>query len=184
MALWPGQYPTPNKNNAPPELEEDYDNALPIYVFSKNQFPPEPRKQADGWPYDSNTKNLMDPHSKGRRSLTTALGHSDGSPSRRAGNEPGIQGNGTFQKLQGSHTDGSMADSGGSVTVHGYAGWSSSPQGKEFDMPEGLDDNNMHTTQANPKGGLSKAPVVFFGGLNPGRKMRTKDQIDICRMKR
>lgn len=165
------QYPTPNKKetnpNQTPELEEDT-SGLPIYVFNNWEFPPRPTPDAQGWPYDANTTKLMDPHNKKRRSLTTSLQHSDGSPSRKGNMEPG---QGTFQSTQLASGDGSMAGSGAGITTQGAAGWSKSPPGKEFDMPEGLDDKNMYTTQPNPKGGLSKSVAVFFGGRNPDRNM-------------
>lgn len=113
----------------------------------------------------------MDPHHKGTRPLTTGLQHSDGSPSRKGNSEPGIQGQGTMQSTQLASGDGNMPGSGGSYTANGVAGWSSSPPGKEYDMPEGLDDKNMYTTQPNPKGGLLKSPPVFFGGRIPDRNM-------------
>ena len=64
-----------------------------------------------------------------------------------------------------------MGGSGATYTTQGVAGWSKTPPGKEFDMPEGLDDKNMYTTQPNPKGGLVKTAPVFFGGRVPDRNM-------------
>lgn len=121
----------------------------------------------------------MDPHSKHGRAIETI---GDGEPSEVPELSPG--GSDTFQKNQGSHnSSGNMSTSGGNLTNKGYPGWSSTPSNKTFtkdqevaakykpiEVGEGLDDDNMHTTQDNSgQGGLSKQVPVPFGGRNAGR---------------
>lgn len=121
----------------------------------------------------------MDPHVKHKRAFEM-LG--DGEPSDEAGLNPGVSGNGTFQKNQGAQNKtGNMSTTGGTLTTKGYPGWSSTPDGKGYDkdqepgvkyqpieVGEGLDDDDMHVTQDDSGlGGLSKQIPVSFGGRNP-----------------
>lgn len=151
------QYPVPNVNQR--EVEENYVNSQPVYIFSDTEFPPKPRKRDNDWPYDPNTLFISDPKNKKRRPL---LQSKDLTTNKNL-QQPGISGLGIFQKNNGSHTaSGNMPDATGNITTRGYPGLSSSPQGKEFDLPE-VDDKNMYTSQDNKTGGLVKSPVVFFG---------------------
>ncbi len=142
-----------------------------------NHFPPPPQANSGNeFPYDPETVLTMKPSSKHKRALET-LG--DGEASNIAGLNPGVSGNYDSQNLSGD-----MPTSGGTVANQTHPGWSSSPQGKEYNkdqapapksMPievgEGMDDNNMHTSQGSEEGGLSKQVAVTFGGNNTGRTM-------------
>ena len=50
-------------------IHEDFVNNLGMMSpnMDRNQFPPDPRPEDEGWPYDGCTKAYMDPKNKGRK---------------------------------------------------------------------------------------------------------------------
>lgn len=101
--------------------------------MNQDEFPPEPIMRAASWPYDPMTIGISDPKNKGGRK-PLMQGAFDYRPSREdaVGRNP----NGVFSKDSSQHTDGSSSISSNSYTQQGIPGWSSSPNGEEFDLPE------------------------------------------------
>jgi hypothetical protein len=98
--------------------------------MNPNEFPPEPKIRAASWPYDPGTLAASDPKNKdGRKPLMQ--GAFDYRPSK---GDPTANGLGIKSSM--SSGNGSSSMSSKSITTQGIPGWSSSPEGEEFDLPE------------------------------------------------
>ena len=126
--------------------KEDY-TSIPIGPpeINGNQFPPPPRARPAEFPYDAMTVAGMDPKNKAhKRSLT--MGKKDSAsikvllkkgifdPEMSLNQPGGDGGNGTQISMKPG--SGNMPGGGSSWSKQGVAGWSSSPPGKEFKLPD------------------------------------------------
>lgn len=136
------EYGINNVGQATPDLDP---NTLP------QQTPPE----ADDWPFDAMTKAIMDPHARRKRPLMQ--GPFDPNLEK---NKPGMGASGI--QSRNVHPVDNSTSQGGTLATKGSAGWSSTPQGKEFDIP---DDSVM---AVSPVG--SQIPQ-FQGGHSQQRRL-------------
>jgi hypothetical protein len=170
------QYPVPasSRKDQDPNLESEekikedagnYVNSLPTYSVNRNQFPPDPKQKTDDWPYDSMTVAAMAPRSKGRR-RPLMQGAFDPNMDK---NQPGVSGKGVQSKSAPHSRTNSTSSSGRSWSKQGTPGWSSSPPGREFNLPndrppDELPDD-LDIMKPSPVG--SSIPQFSQGG-NPG----------------
>jgi hypothetical protein len=144
--------------------KESYINNLGALVpdIKRYHFPPDPIEEPGQWPYDDMTKAAMDPHNKGKkRPLMTSLDPLDIDP--QAKDQSGTSDSGLYLKSPPHAQGNSMPVSGRSFDKRGTPGWSASPPGKEFELPDNID-----VTKPSPVG----SPIPnFFGGRNPDRRM-------------
>ena len=122
------QYPVP------PTMKKEFAiNATTMSAapeINPDEFPPAPLSRAPGWPFDSATLAAMSPRQKGKQ-IPLMQGPFD--PNKK---QIGGSGNGIFSKNSPHCKDNSTSTSGASLNIKGTPGWSSSPPGKEFDLPE------------------------------------------------
>jgi len=156
-------------------------DVTPRHVIPRHHFPPDPRDRPEGWPYDDATVAGMEPRGRGHlRGLTT------GPPVRYVFkqahpfrtdlrlNQPGgdASAGGIYQKSRHSR-DNSTPSGGKTWSKQGSPGWSSSPPGKEFDMPDDLrvdeveDEEEELNMEKNPPVGASR-PMLGYGGRDDG----------------
>jgi len=165
------QYPVPAKIRRDNEVEEDYINNLGQMNpdISPDHFPPEPRPDAVGWPYDGMTKAIMDPKNKGRkRPLMQGVFDPNFKKRQPGGDYGGSQG---IYSRETPHADNSQSSSGRSYDAKGRPGWSSSPPGKEFDLPNEIpDEEDLPDNIIGPSPVGSPIPQ-FQGGHSQQRRM-------------
>jgi len=177
------QYPVPaqNKRNCPKLLKfPKKENApakpfgkvdiTPKFIFYKHQFPPDPRGEVDDWPYDDMTKTGMKPVNKSRkRPLMMGKNPLDQDLRKRQPGGDGAGGGGIYQKNSPHFSDNSMSTAGNSSwSKRGVAGWSSSPPGKEFDLPYKENEEEISIEKNPPVG--TPVPMFGFGGRADGRR--------------
>jgi len=154
------QYPVPSKikrdNESGEEIDEDFINNLgslsPTMV--KYQFPHDQRDQDQDWPYSDATIAYMDPKNKrGKRGLTSNKKNngkvvkeknklkSPFNPNLKLGQPGGDYGGsqGIYSRSS-PHADNPTSSSGTSYDAKGKPGWSSSPSGKGYDLPDDMPD--------------------------------------------
>lgn len=192
------QYPIPpakrRKNHVNPEIgiEAGYKkdegmmakpqgktDATPHHDIPRHHFPPDPRDRPEGWPYDAATKAGMDPAKRGhRRGLTSGKDvryvFKKGNPFNtdlRLGQDGMDGGGGIYQKSR--HSRDNSTPSGPTWSKQGSPGWSSSPPGKEYDMPDDLrvdeldEEEEELNIEKNPPVG-SPLPMLGYGGRDDG----------------
>lgn len=108
----------------PSSIRRDNTKTEDISDLSPHQFPPDPREEPKKWPYDAMTKAGMDPKFKGKRK---PLMQGPFDPNLKKNRPGGDAGANALQSAPQPHADNSY---------HGRAGWSSTPPGKEYDLPE------------------------------------------------
>lgn len=170
------QYPVPSVIRRDNNVDEDFVNNLGQTAPEMNpdEFPPEPRKKPGEWPYDAMTTAAMSPKNKGRRrgmidSKTPGENPFNANLKKRlqpGGDYGGSQG---IYSRNSPHFDNPDSSSGRSYDAKGKPGWSSSPPGKQFDLPidpddmphqrETLTDKDLEKVFGNPPVG---APIPKF----------------------
>lgn len=161
----------------------------PKFDFRRDQFPPDPRSKADEWPYDDMTKAGMDPKNKSRkRPLNMSkLKDKDKQLKKyvfseknkgildldlRLGQPGGDAGGGIFKRNTPHSRDNSTSTAGNrSWSRRGQPGWSSSPAGKEFDLPDEPREsvNDIANFEENPPVG-APIPTLNYGGRVVGKE--------------
>jgi hypothetical protein len=164
----------------------------PKFVVQKHQFPPDPHNKDDDWPYDDMTTAAMKPSTKSRKRPLN-MSNDKGEKKKyifkekgkfdldlrlgQAGGD-GAGGAGLYQK--GIHSKQNYMSTAGNRTWDrkGIPGWSKSPEGKEFDLPddtkEGIDtkpanagdEDDTPSFMKNPPVG-SSIPTTNYGGRTP-----------------
>lgn len=123
-------------------------------------FPPDPRDEPEGWPYDDATTAGMDPKARSpKRPLMTAKDNNGEkitvytfrsfNPDMRQPGGDGAGGGGVYRKAGVNVRHNNMSSRGQSWDRKGMPGWSSSPRGQEFDLPGDEKEENM--------GGMAKS---------------------------
>jgi len=151
-------------------------------TFQRHQFPPDPRPEAGDWPYDDHTVQGLKPKNRSRlKSLTAGKNNVSYVFKKTPKSPPATVGMGIHAK-SAPHAAGNSTPSGGSsYTRQGTPGWSSSPTGAEFDLPNEKEEDSQEEEVENELPGneveFLKNPNTgagipqFFGGRNPGRRM-------------
>ena len=201
-------FPTPTTLKGDDEVINSLTNPEELDEFAgahgpesppRHHLPPDPIDEPGEWPYDDMTTAGMATKNKQRkRSITSSK-----KPKKRinryvfgnvndkdlAVTAPGVSGKGVSQK-SAPHSDGDQPSGGSSWSTRGRPGWSSSPPGKEFEIPpkslftkdrKRIEDDNQKVVNA---GDNDDEPSIFknantgqgipqmgHGGRNPGRRL-------------
>lgn len=184
------KYPVPSNLRKPNDtdisVEEDAGNFINnlgslVPDMNPDYFPPQPRPDPEEWPYDKATVAYMDPHNKGqKRGMMDAKDNDPpGENPFNANLKKRLQPGGDYGGSQGiysrdtPHFDNPDSSSGRSYDAKGKPGWSSSPPGKQFDLPEDPDDMPMEKEIEDTMGvsPVGSAIPQFQGGPNNLRRM-------------
>jgi hypothetical protein len=112
-------------------------------IVKRWQFPADPQTRPSDWPYNDAQRMAMDPHNRGKKGypqmVMAGKDKEDLFPGKNTkikhSTVSGDGGGGIQFKNLPHNKDGSMGVGGG-LTTKGFAGWSKSPAGKEFDLPQ------------------------------------------------
>lgn len=166
------------------------DDITPRFDVQRHHFPPDPIAEPGGWPYDAMTVKSLKPGTKSRKKpLTMGKGNDDQkvddqkikvytfrtfNPNMKPPGGDGGGGGGIYSKSAPHLRHNNMSSRGQSWDRKGMPGWSSSPRGKEFDLPEselhgsnaGEDDGTPSFMKDAPVG--SSIPTMNKSGPSPG----------------
>lgn len=156
------KYPVPPQIRRDNEMDEFYINNLGQMNpdLDPNTLPPKPREEPDEWPFDGMTKAAMDPKNRTPKSPLMQGPFDPNLKKRQAGGDYGGS-QGIYSK-NSPHFDNSTSTSGRSYDAKGKPGWSSSPPGKEFDLPDEVDGGPSPVGSSIPQ---------FQGGHSQQRRM-------------